>query len=255
MNTKTLVGLIVLIAIAAAAAFLMHLAPKNSSSTDTVSNEDDQAVRTVIKNFGNSLKMVSLLAPDASTQIQTYYSAYVTPELLASWAADPALATGRQTSSPWPERIDIVNVQINGTRAAVEGSVIEVTSADAPLVPAAVYPVTMALEKRGDTWLITSLAKGAYSELPKQVTVTGIWECLPHKDTNGPQTMECAFGIQADDGSHYAIDTRLMSEYPVDYATGSRVRVQGTLTPVEALSSIQKYDIKGIVSATTIEEI
>jgi hypothetical protein len=46
-----------------------------------------------------------------------------------------------------------------------------------------------------------------------------------------------------------------MSQYPVDFPTGAHVRVTGILTPVEQLNSIQKYDIDGIISATTLERI
>ena len=92
--------------------------------------------------------------------------------------------------------------------------------------------------------------------MPQAQTIVGYWECLPHKNTTGPQTTECAFGIAVDQSDgHLAVDTSLMSTYPVDYPTGTKLRVTGILTPVEALSSIQKYDIDGIIRATTIEKI
>ncbi len=91
---------------------------------------------------------------------------------------------------------------------------------------------------------------------PQSQTIIGYWECLPHKDTGGPHTMECAFGVALDKGdAHYAVDMRLMSMYPVDFPTGTKVRVSGVITPVEQLSSIQKYDIDGIISATMIEKL
>ena len=92
--------------------------------------------------------------------------------------------------------------------------------------------------------------------IPQPQTVVGYWECLPVKNPNEPHTLECALGIAVDrsDG-HFAIDPRLMSQYPVDYPTGTRLRVTGIITPIEALSSIQKYDIDGIIRATQIEEI
>ena len=94
------------------------------------------------------------------------------------------------------------------------------------------------------------------SEVPHVQTVIGCWECLPPKDKTGPHTMECAFGIAADQSDgHYAISTSLMSTYPVDYAVGTKVKVTGLLVPVEQLSSIQKYDIDGVIEATVIEEI
>lgn len=91
---------------------------------------------------------------------------------------------------------------------------------------------------------------------PQSQTVVGYWECLPHKNTSGPQTLECAFGIAIDQSDgHLAVDTSLMSTYPVDYPTGTKVRVTGIVTPVNELSSIQKYDIDGIIRATVIEKL
>ncbi len=187
------------------------------------------------------------------------YVSYVAPSLLQVWTADPTKAPGRHTSSPWPDSIDIVSItKINDTTYSVEGNVLEVANTDEEILPAAVYPVSMQVEKDTGSgqWWIISLEKGAYSELPQRITVDGFWECLPHKDRNSPQTMECAFGIAIDQSDgHYAIDTSLMSTYPVDFSTGTKVRVKGILTPVEQLSSIQKYDIDGILRATNIDKI
>ena len=39
------------------------------------------------------------------------YGDYITPELLAKWQGDPQNAPGRMTSSPWPDRIEISNIE------------------------------------------------------------------------------------------------------------------------------------------------
>lgn len=255
MKTKFLAG----IAVVGAAVIVLGLIAlfATPSPSTSVSNAEDTAVRAFVTAFGNTFKNVSLLADDASTQIATQYGAYIAPDLLQTWQNHHETAPGRQTSSPWPDRIEVVSVTEKGNGFfVVEGNVIEITSADAPNEPAAIYPVSMNVEKKGDSYVITTFTKGAYSELPKRITVEGYWECLPHKDTTGPQTDECALGIAVDksDG-HYAIDTRLMSTYPVDFSTGTKVRVSGVMTPVEQLSAVQKYDIDGVISATTIEKI
>lgn len=114
------------------------------------------------------------------------------------------------------------------------------------------YEIDAVGAPRVSTFVIRSPIK----DVPQQVTVTGIWECLPHKNKTGPQTLECALGIAIDQSDgHYAIDTQFMARYPVDYPTGTHVRVIGILTPVEQMSSIHKYDIDGVLSATTIEKI
>lgn len=255
--------LIVLLLIAGAAYAYFNRAstfptPDTASSTPSgsVSNAEDQAVRTVVTEFGTKLKQVSLLAPTAqrAAAMASAYSPYVAPELLATWQKEGSTALGRYTSSPAPDSITIVTVRPNGTQYVVEGNVIEKTSATNE--PAAIYPVTLTLEKRGDRWMIVAATKGAYSEIPHRQSIVGFWECLPHKDTSGPQTMECAFGIAVDQSDgHFAVDTSLMSTYPVDYATGTKVRVTGIVTPANQLSSPQRYDIDGIIRATTIEKL
>jgi hypothetical protein len=88
---------------------------------------------------------------------------------------------------------------------------------------------------------------------PERVSVVGYFECLPHKDTTGPQTAECAFGIAIDQSDgHYGINTSLMSTYPVDFKAGTKVRVTGTVMPPEPAS---KYDTDGTIWATTIEKL
>lgn len=37
------------------------------------------------------------------------------------------------------------------------------------------------------------------------VSIKGTTLCLPHKDTSGPQTLECAYGLKDKEGQYYAI--------------------------------------------------
>jgi hypothetical protein len=84
------------------------------------------------------------------------------------------------------------------------------------------------------------------------VTVSGTHVCLPHTNTSGPQTLECALGIQTDEGIYYALDLNALSVTPFNVPTGSRITVRGIITPIEELSTDmwQKYPIKGIFSVT-----
>jgi hypothetical protein len=232
-----------------------HIAKPPASTA--VSNADDSAIRAFVTAFGSHFKNVSLLAPDVANQIASEYGLYASQDLLLQWQNNPADAPGRQTSSPWPDRVDVVEVSPLATGDyQIEANVIEVANSEtATAEPAAVYPISLTVAKQGSGWITTTFEKGAYSTLPQRQTIVGIWECLPHKDTSGPQTDECAFGIKTDAGDYYAVDTHLMATYPVDHPTGTRVTIEGVVTPVEMLNSIQKYDIKGILSATTIESL
>lgn len=227
-------------------------------SSGKISNETDTAIKSAVVAFGAHLKNVSLLASNASAQIESEYGPYLSAELLAKWKAKPADALGRQTSSPWPDRIEVVTVSPRGDNTyAVEGNVIEVTSANAPNEAAAVYPVSLTVSEISGEWRITSASKGAYSEIPQRMSIKGVWECLPHKG-DGPHTTECAFGLKEDGtGKHYAVSTSLMSQYPVDYPTGAHVQVDGVMVPKNQLNSnaYDTYNIIGIIGATTIKEI
>lgn len=83
-------------------------------------------------------------------------------------------------------------------------------------------------------------------------TLTGEYVCLPHKDTSGPQTMECALGMRTDSGEYYALDFTLMSQMDPGVENGDRFTATGLITPVELLSTDhwQKYNMVGIFSVT-----
>ncbi len=85
------------------------------------------------------------------------------------------------------------------------------------------------------------------------ITVTGRFICLPHKDTTGPQTLECASGIAADDGFNYALDLSAVT-YPAGIESA---RVTGHFVPAEALSTNQwqKYDMRGIIAVDSVEPL
>lgn len=83
-------------------------------------------------------------------------------------------------------------------------------------------------------------------------TLAGEVVCLPHRDTSGPQTMECAIGLRTDIGEHYALDLNLLSQEHPPLETGKRFSAAGLITPIEMLSSDhwQTYDVEGIFSVT-----
>ena len=88
--------------------------------------------------------------------------------------------------------------------------------------------------------------------MPYKGTLTGEYVCLPHRDQEGPQTLECAFGLKTDANEYYSLDFNQMPKDFPDAKTGERISVTGTITPIELLSTDQwqKYAITGIVSVT-----
>ena len=109
--------------------------PVNSwaeTRTNTPRNANqEQAVRKVVTELGDRLRMVPLLAPKeiAAEAMDREYSALVSAELLAAWKNDPENAPGKQTSSPWPKRIDITSVAAKAPDTyLIKGKVILITT-------------------------------------------------------------------------------------------------------------------------------
>lgn len=245
---------------------------------NAVSGAINEPLKQNVEEFGKQLRFVSLLSPKPTLakDIDYYYSSFVDSRLIAKWKANPLSTTtpalGKKTSSPWPQRIDVVSMR-DATEAdlarlgadmktyiydpqVVEVNIIEVVGTDSKNDPAAVQPATLLMTKTptdSGRWYVFDVQLGFYSTLPQRQTLEGEYICLPHKNTDGPQTMECAFGLKTTSGN-YALNAMLMSsDILTRISTGTRIRVEGTVTPVEALSSNtwQKYDIKGIMSVTS----
>jgi hypothetical protein len=224
--------------------------------------EEITAVSDVVMAFGTKMKQVSVLAPTVQAQaaMDTHYKPLVSTELLVAWKAKPDDAPGRTTSSPWPEKIIVAQVSLlSEGKYKVDGNVLEMTSDSlAKNKPVAVYPVVFEVEKQHDAWLITSFEKGAYSKLPEDIMVQGMYVCLPHTDKTGPQTEECALGLAIDQSDgFYALDmsrTSFPADFMMSLKTGDKITVEGTLTPINQISSNhwQKYDVDGILSVTNI---
>ncbi|MGI6453057.1 MAG: copper amine oxidase N-terminal domain-containing protein [Syntrophomonadaceae bacterium] len=131
-------------------------------------DSDPAAVSKLIEDFGKTLKNVSLLAPGdaAAESIKENYADYVSPALLAQWQSDPANAPGRVTSSPWPERIEIIDTEkLSDAKYQVKGEIIEVTSVEmANGGYAAKRPISLVVEKVDQNRLITAVKLDAYGE-------------------------------------------------------------------------------------------
>ena len=151
-----IIGIIVLLM----AIFIIY-----SISNDNGLNNDEEEVIKLVEDFGSTLKNVSLLAPrDAVIQaIEDNYSPYVTDGLMQSWIAHPRRAPGRTTSSPWPERIEITEVERpSEDEYLVIGRIVEVTSTEAEGGAAAFRPVKLSVRKIENKWLIDDIIVGNY---------------------------------------------------------------------------------------------
>jgi hypothetical protein len=144
---------------------------------------DQNAVKTVVENFGLALKNVSLLSPTVSEDIEKNYKNFISPVLLAQWKQDPVKAIGRLTSSPWPDRIEISEIKQFGSGAYdVSGKIIEATS-DQNITGS--QQVEIGVAKFENKWLITGISVSAFepNELWKDYNAEGISFKYPEKLT------------------------------------------------------------------------
>ena len=82
------------------------------------------------------------------------------------------------------------------------------------------------------------------------VSKEGTIACLKHINSDGPQTMECAIGIELPDGSAYGLqsdDSVIIGIIP----TGQKVRVEGTLMQAEN----SKYRTSGTIRVQAITKL
>lgn len=89
-----------------------------------------------------------------------------------------------------------------------------------------------------------------FSEGQEQVTLSGELTCLPKKGP-GPHTMECAFGLKADDGTHWAL-RYLWEVAPGLTDTQMRIRVTGVVGEMDPNTS---YDVAGVLEVISAQSI
>jgi hypothetical protein len=84
---------------------------------------------------------------------------------------------------------------------------------------------------------------------PEQNTVTlsGKTVCLPHKNQEGPQTLECAFGLLTDDNAHYG----LRGNNAAVTDTNMQIDVTGAIT---APAENELYDVVGNIEVESITQ-
>lgn len=142
--------------------------PPIEKSSDGAKEADftKEAVRIVVEKFGSRLQTVSLLAPVEllKKDMLEQYGGLVAKPLLDQWIQNPQSAPGRQTSSPWPDRIEIVSVEKQSDTAyKVVGKIIEITSEEQEHGGiAAKRPIELTVEKVGEDTLITAVTLGKY---------------------------------------------------------------------------------------------
>jgi hypothetical protein len=138
-----------------------------------LSPEDSTAAIQVVVRFGERLQRVSVTAPDsiAREAIRSEYGDLVSPALMEGWLQNPAGAPGRETSSPWPDRIEIISAELVQTGEstpplAVQGNIVERTSADPPDGASGRIPVRITVARQGGEWRIVEVLRTVQTGAP-----------------------------------------------------------------------------------------
>lgn len=115
------------------------------------------------------------------------------------------------------------------------------------LVALAIVAFFVFRAKRPASEVMDGQSLGASAEA---TVIEGEVVCLPHRDTTGPTTLECAYGVKTDEGNYYGLDgSQLPTEKQGGYETGKRVSFEGALlTPEQMPESFwNTYNIVGIL--------
>ena len=144
-------------------------------SGDLKSDEAEKnEVIKFVQNFGEQLRMVSLLAPEdiLKDTMNEYYGDYVSAELIEKWLKDPVAAPGKLTSSPWPGRIDILSVEkASENEYIVVGNIVEFTSVEMEEGGiAAKREITLNVKKTDNKLMIVDAELGEY-EIEEKTSV------------------------------------------------------------------------------------
>jgi hypothetical protein len=86
-------------------------------------------------------------------------------------------------------------------------------------------------------------------ETAQDITIRGTLECLP-KSGDGPQTMECAFGLKDENGRFYGLNDPEW-KFLIGPAMNTKVTVTGKL---KDKNSGDKYNTIGTIEITNLEK-
>ena len=189
----------------------IKLGAESQKHVQETQNNDEDAVNRLVEDFGKKLQLVSLLAPEnvLGESMQENYGEFVSPTLLEQWLKNSINAPGRLTSSPWPDRIEILSTEkISEGAYEVKGEIIEIANGNDEIV--AKRPITLVVEKIDRKWLINNAQIGEYEDASSAVynntqygftfslpeswkdykIITEEWEGLSLADSNEGEVVE-----------------------------------------------------------------
>jgi hypothetical protein len=186
MNRRILVGVLIVLVVLVAGFFFWNLVNPN-----TLKKDEKAEVTALVENLGSKLKEVSLSDPEevVSQEIKNVYAPFVSSKLLLDLTSNPTKAPGREVSSPWPEKIEIVSMDKQDTHTIrVTGKIILMTSVEmAQGGNAGETPIVLWVRNTDATgaWLIDSVSYGEYASYDMKELTSTLKRTFPSMTTIG----------------------------------------------------------------------
>ena len=101
----------------------------------------------------------------------------------------------------------------------------------------------------GGIYIYKKITESSQQPQPQTATFEGSVVCLPHKNGDGPSTLECALGLQTDKDTYYGLSGATGSELAGASGTDKKVKVTGELQEIAS----DKYKMAGMIVVKDFE--
>lgn len=135
--------------------------PTANASSSAAPADARKAARALAERFGKHMQQISVLAPPDAVraELPKAYGGLLSPELQKAWQAHPDRIIGREGSSPWPDRIEVRQVDCATDSACrVTGEVDYITSNE--VAHGGVFmrrAITLDMTRSGSDWRIAAV--------------------------------------------------------------------------------------------------
>src|SRR5664280_315304 len=229
MNKRFLIatGIVLLVVVVFVAGFFFW----NFMNPNTMKKDEKAEATALVESFGSKLKEVSLSAPGeiVSQEIETIYAPFVSSNLLLDLTNDPARAPGRDVSSPWPEKIEIISMEkLDSYTIQVKGKIILMTSVEvAQGGNAGETPIALWVRNTNanGAWLIDQLSYGEYAFYDMKELTSILKRTFPNMTTigeRGEPFIAQTIDINGDSVPEALVDLQTGGAYTEDYAICER---------------------------------
>jgi len=225
MNKKLLIGIgiVLLVVVVFVAGFFFW----NSINPNTIQKDEKEEVTALVETFGSKLKEVSLSAPGeiVSQEMETIYAPFVSSTFLLNLTNDPTRAPGRDVSSPWPEKIEIISMEkLDSHTIQVKGKIILMTSVEMTQGGNAGETPIMLWARNTNAkgaWLIDQLSYGEYAFYYMKELTSTLERAFPNMTTigeRGEPFIAQTIDINGDFIPEALVDLQTGGAYTEDYA-------------------------------------